>query len=121
MALISYYSGIWIGEKALSEFVQTYVLKAYGLKDSIHINVEIFNINIKMINDDYLFSQSQFRIHPYDHISSCYEIKQLCLSGHISVYRNMTFVFPLLFGPSKQSSKAIAKLILFTKPVPIQY
>ena len=57
-----------------------------------------------------LYSQSQFRIHPYAHISSCYEIKQLWLFGHISIYRNMTFVFPFLLCHSKRSSTAISKI-----------
>ena len=55
-------------------------------------------------------SQSQFRIHPYAHISSCYEIKQLWLFGHISIYRNMTFVIPLLSCHSKRSNKPISKI-----------
>ena len=57
-----------------------------------------------------IHSQSQFRIHPYDHISSCYEIKQLSSFGHIFVYRNMTFVFPFLLYHLKRSSKAISQL-----------
>ena len=55
-------------------------------------------------------SQSQFRFYPYAHISSCYEIKQLWLFGHISIYRNMTFVIPLLLCHSKRSSKPISKI-----------
>ena len=60
--------------------------------------------------DTSLDSPSQFRVHPYAHISSCYEIKQLWLFGHISIYRNMTFVFPFLLCHSKRSSKAISKI-----------
>ena len=43
-----------------------------------------------------VISQSQNRIYPYAHISSYYKIKQLWLFGHISIYRNMTFIFPFL-------------------------
>ena len=60
-----------------------------------------------------VISQSQNRIYPYAHISSYYKIKQLWLFGHISIYRNMTFIFPFLLCHLKWSSKAISKIWSF--------
>ena len=61
-----------------------------------------------------LNSQSQFRIHPYDHIPSYYEIKQLSLSGHISIYRNMTVIFPFFRPLKREKQSDYRALILFT-------
>ena len=38
-----------------------------------------------------LYSQSQFHIHPYARLSTYFGKPKLSPSGHISVYRNMTY------------------------------
>ena len=60
-------------------------------------------------SQDAIDSQSQFCIHPCDHISSCNEIKQFWLSEYILLYQNMTCIFTLFFWHSKRRSKVISK------------